>query len=71
MIDFTTSQLTWIVVGACSLGGGGYLTMTSTVGDLDKKIEVSNARSEAMNEKLSSLKQQLDRIEDKIDSGRK
>jgi NADH:ubiquinone oxidoreductase subunit B-like Fe-S oxidoreductase len=71
MIDFTTSQLTWIVVGACSLGGGGYLTMTSTVGDLDKKIEVSNARAEAMNEKLSSLKSQLDRIEDKIDSGRK
>ena len=71
MIDLTTSQLTWVVVGACSLGGGGYLTMTSTVGDLDKKIEVSNARAEAMNEKLSSLKQQLDRIENKIDSGRK
>ena len=65
MIDFTTSQLTWIVVGACSLGGGGYLTMTSTVGELDK---VSNARAEAMNEKLGSLKQQLDRIEEKIDS---
>lgn len=71
MIDFTTSQLTWIVVGACSLGGGGYLTMTSTVSDLDKKIEVSNARAESMNEKLGSLKQQLDRIEEKIDSGKK
>lgn len=71
MIDFTTSQLSWIVVGACSLGGGGYLTMTSTVGDLDKKIEVSNTKAEAMNEKLSVLKQQLDRIENKIDSNRK
>jgi hypothetical protein len=71
MIDFTTSQLTWIVVGACSLGGGGYLTMTSTVSDLDKKLEVSNARAEAMNEKLSTLQVQLDRIENKIDSGRK
>jgi hypothetical protein len=68
MIDFTTSQLTWIVVGACSLGGGGYLTMTSTVADLDKKLEVSNARSEAMNEKLSTLQVQLDRIENKLDS---
>jgi NADH:ubiquinone oxidoreductase subunit B-like Fe-S oxidoreductase len=68
MIDFTTSQLTWIVVGACSLGGGGYLTMTSTVGELDKKIEVSNARAEAMNEKLSVLQSQLDRIENKLDS---
>ena len=71
MIDFTTSQLTWIVVGACSLGGGGYLTMTSTVSDLDKKLEVSNVRAEAMNEKLSTLQVQLDRIENKIDSGRK
>jgi len=71
MIDFTTSQLTWIVVGACSLGGGGYLTMTTTVSELDKKLEVSNARSEAMNEKLSLLQTQLDRIENKIDSGRK
>jgi NADH:ubiquinone oxidoreductase subunit B-like Fe-S oxidoreductase len=68
MIDFTTSQLSWIVVGACSLGGGGYLTMTSTVGELDKKIEVSNARAEAMNEKLSTLQVQLDRIENKLDS---
>lgn len=68
MIDFTTSQLTWIVVGACSLGGGGYLTMTTTVGELDKKIEVSNARAEAMNEKLSVLQSQLDRIENKLDS---
>ena len=71
MIDFTTSQLTWIVVGACSLGGGGYLTMTTTVSERDKKLEVSNARSEAMNEKLSLLQTQLDRIENKIDSGRK
>ena len=71
MIDFTTSQLSWIVVGACSLGGGGYLTMTSTVSDLDKKIEVSNARAESMNEKLSSLQQQLDRIEHKLDSGKR
>jgi NADH:ubiquinone oxidoreductase subunit B-like Fe-S oxidoreductase len=68
MIDFTTSQLTWIVVGACSLGGGGYLTITTTVGELDKKIEVSNARAEAMNEKLSVLQSQLDRIENKLDS---
>ena len=71
MIDFSTSQLTWIVVGACSLGGGGYLTMTSTVGELDKKIEVSNARAESMNDKLSSLQQQLDRIENKLDSGKR
>lgn len=68
MIDFTTSQLTWIVVGACSLGGTGYLTMTSSVASLDKKIEISNTRAEATAEKISVLQAQLDRIENKLDS---
>ena len=68
MIDFTTSQLTWIVVGACSLGGGGYLTINSSIASLDKKIEVSNTRAEATQEKISLLQSQLDRIENKLDS---
>ena len=27
MIDFNTSQLTWIIIGACGIGGTGYLTI--------------------------------------------
>ena len=69
MIDFTTSQLTWIVVGACSLGGGGYLTLTSSMNSLDKKIEISNVRAEATAEKITVLQAQLDRIENKLDKG--
>ena len=69
MIDFTTSQLTWIVVGACSLGGGGYLTMTTSMNSLDKKIEISNVRAEATAEKITVLQAQLDRIENKLDKG--
>jgi hypothetical protein len=68
MIDFTTSQLTWIVVGACSLGGTGYLTMNSSVASLDKKIEISNTRAESTSEKISLLQAQLDRIENKLDN---
>ena len=68
MLDFSTSQLSWIVVGACSLGGGGYLTMTSTVSELDKKIEISNIKAQTTNEKLTVLQAQLDRIEEKLDS---
>jgi len=71
MLDFSTSQLSWIVVGACSLGGGGYLTMTSTVGELDKKIEISNIKAQATNEKLTVLQAQLDRIEEKLDTIKK
>jgi hypothetical protein len=68
MIDFTTSQLTWILVGACSLGGTGYLTMNSSVTSLDKKIEISNTRAESTSEKISLLQAQLDRIENKLDA---
>ena len=68
MIDFTTSQLTWIVVGACSIGGTGYLTMNNSVASLDKKIEISNTRAESTAEKISLLQAQLDRIENKLDN---
>lgn len=71
MLDFSTSQLSWIVVGACSLGGGGYLTMTSTVSELDKKIEIGNIKAQATNEKLTVLQAQLDRIEEKLDTIKK
>jgi peptidoglycan hydrolase CwlO-like protein len=68
MIDFNASQLTWIVVGACSLGGTGYVTINSSMSELDKKIEISNVKVQHIDEKVSALQQQLDRIEAKMDS---
>ena len=68
MIDFSTSQLTWIVIGACSLGGTGYLNMNTSIEELDKKVAVSNVKAENANEKLVLLQSQLDRIEQKLDS---
>ena len=71
MIDFSSSQLTWIVIGACSLGGTGYLNMNTSIEELDKKVAVSNVKAENANEKLSTLQVQLDRIEQKLDGARK
>jgi hypothetical protein len=68
MIDFNTSQLTWIVIGACSVGGGGYLTMNDGVGSIDKKIEVTQTRVENIDAKIVDIKSQLTRIEDKLNS---
>ncbi len=68
MIDFTSSQLTWIVIGACSLGGTGYLSMNTTISELDKKIEIANTKAQATNDKLNTLQTQLDRIEHKLDT---
>jgi hypothetical protein len=67
MIDFTSGQLTWIVIGACSLGGTSYVTMKTSIEELDKKVVVTNVRAEGANEKLVALQSQLTRIENKLD----
>lgn len=67
MVDFSTSQLTWIVIGACSIGGTGYITMDTSIQKLDTKMEVTSITVQNTNEKLEDLKKQLVRIEDKLD----
>lgn len=63
MIDFTSSQLTWIVIGACSIGGTGYLSMDSSIKELDKKAAITQVKAEQMEKKLTEVSTQLDRIE--------
>ena len=67
MIDFNTSQLTWIVIGACSLGGTGYLTVNSNMASIDKKVEINSTKMDEVKNDVAELKKQLIRIEDKLD----
>jgi hypothetical protein len=67
MIDFTNSQLTWIVIGACSMGGTGYMTIDAAMQKLETKVEVTSVNVQNSNERLEDLKKQLVRIEDKLD----
>jgi hypothetical protein len=67
MIDFNASQLTWIVIGACSIGGTGYLTIDSKMKDLDTKVEITQVKVQDTNERVVILQQQLTRMEDKLD----
>ena len=67
MIDFTAKQLSWIVISACGIGGGGYLTMDSKIKEVDNKLTVNSVRQEAMNDKIAEIGRQLARIEDKLD----
>jgi cell division protein FtsL len=67
MIDFNTSQLTWIVIGACSLGGTGYLTVNSNMSTIDKKVEINSTKMDNVSEKVAELQSQLQRIENKLD----
>jgi len=67
MIDFNASQLTWIVIGACSMGGTGYLTMDGKIKELDVKIEINAVKMDGVKTDLTTLHAQLTRIEDKLD----
>jgi septal ring factor EnvC (AmiA/AmiB activator) len=64
---FTTEQLTWVVVGACTLGGSGYLTVNSAISQLDKNISIANTTLNNQNQKLEILQAQLNRLEEKMD----
>jgi|APGre2960657404_1045060.scaffolds.fasta_scaffold16033_2 hypothetical protein len=68
MIDFNASQLTWIVIGACSMGGTGYLTMDGKMKELDTKIEINTVKMDSVKTDVTELRKQLTRIEDKLDN---
>ena len=64
MIDFTSTQLSWILIGACSVGGTGYVTMDNKIADLDKKMAVITTKAESSEKKLNEVSMQLAKIED-------
>jgi len=66
MIDFTTTQISWILIGACSIGGTGYVTMDSKISEMDKKLAVVHTKVEASEKRLGDANAQLDRIENLI-----
>jgi hypothetical protein len=70
MIDFNTSQLTWIVIGACSIGGTGYISMDTGIKEMTTKVEVMNVKAQENERRLIELQSQLSRIEVKLDNRR-
>lgn len=70
MIDFTPAQLTWIVIGACGIGGSGYLSIESKMQDMSMQVQVYTVKLSEVNDKVADLKSQLVRIEDKLDKKR-
>lgn len=67
MIDFTSKQLSYIVLSLAGIGGGGYLTLNGKVDEIDKKLAVSINSTESNIRAMEKIEKQLIRIEDKID----
>lgn len=68
MIEFNTSQLTWILVGACGIGGTGYLNMDNNIQQINTKLEVNSQKLTEVERRMIDLQVQLNRIEDKLNS---
>lgn len=66
MIDFTSTQLSWIVVTMTTVGGTGYLNMYQKIEELDKKLAVTINNTEHNMKTMEQLTVQLNRIEEKL-----
>lgn len=66
MIDFTSSQLSWILIGACSIGGTGYITIDNKIGAMDTRVAVIQTKTEITEKKIDSMSDQLARVEDML-----
>ena len=67
MIDFTSKQLSYIVISLAGVGGGGYLTMNSKVDEIDKKLAMSIVSTENNIRQMEKIENHLIRIEEKLD----
>lgn len=67
MIDFTSKQLSWIVISLAGVGGGGYLTLNGKVDEIDKKLAMSIVSTENNIRQMDKIESHLVRIEEKLD----
>lgn len=67
MIDFTSKQLSYIVISLAGVGGGGYLTMNGKVDEIDKKLAMSIVSTENNIRQMEKIENHLIRIEEKLD----
>ena len=65
MIDFTTPQLSWIVIGALGVGGTGYLSLEQKVNEIDKKVAVANKQLDDTSKQMDRIEQAINRLEEK------
>ena len=67
MIDFTSKQLSYIVISLAGIGGGGYLTLNGKVDEIDKKLAMSIVSTENNIRQMEKIENHLIRIEEKLD----
>mgnify|MGYP006281149333 CR=1 FL=1 len=65
MIDFTSKQLSWIVISFAGIGGTGYLTLDQKVNEIDKKVAVAIKQLEDSTKQMDRIEQAINRLEEK------
>ena len=67
MIDFTSKQLSYIVLSLAGVGGTSYLTLNGKVDEIDKKLAMSIVSTENNIKQMEKIESHLIRIEEKLD----
>ena len=69
-MEFSLKQLSWIVIGALGIGGTGYISMSSKIEELDRRLSVVYTHMDYQSKLLDKLQMQLDRIEEKLNTNK-
>jgi hypothetical protein len=67
IMEFSLKQLSWIVIGALGIGGTGYMSMSTKIDELDKRLSIVYTHMDYQSKLLDKFQQQLDRIESKLE----
>lgn len=67
IMEFTLKQLSWIVIGALGIGGTGYISMSTKIDELDKRLSIVYTHMDYQSKLLDKFQTQLDRIEQKLE----
>lgn len=70
IMEFSLKQLSWIVIGALGIGGTGYISMSSKIEELDRRLSVVYTHMDYQSKLLDKLQIQLDRIEEKLNTNK-
>lgn len=71
IMEFSIKQLSWIVIGALGIGGTGYISMTSKIEDLDKRMSIVYTHMDYQSKTIEKMSDQLQRIENKLENTKK
>jgi hypothetical protein len=64
-MEFSLKQLSWVVIGAIAIAGSGYVSVTSKIEEIDKRLSVVCSQMEQQTKQLDLIEIKLNTTKDK------